>query len=335
MNSFFLFAGHSFALYFLKSLVLVFFFVSSSGMFANGFNSNTATSIAEYKQWFMGALLTPNAKTVPPEHPGLEVVLVASENYGYYDHDWRVKYTSTMWAIAPYFDFQASFNKIVGVELVGSIITNFKQGKSSTHLQDTIFRLGFQISDDKENSWIPDFRILVQEIFPTGKYQRLNPRKKGIDLTGEGSYQTGVHLVLQKLYNYNNKHPISLRFDVGYFIPAMVNIHGLNYYGGDSFTRGTVYPGNIFKGFLFGQIALTRRCAIALELNYQHGEPGKFSGKQNVKVNVSSFDQLCALPEIQFTLTEKIGLIFGGWMTLAGKNTTAFRGVLGAALFNF
>ncbi len=287
---------------------------------------NTTQTQVSYKQWFTGALLTPNAKTVPYGHPGLEFVLVGSENYGRFDSKWNLCHIPSMWGIAPYFDFQASFNKIIGFELIGSVITNFCQGASFTHLQDTIYRLGFQISNDKSNSWIPDFRILVQEIFPTGKYQKFSPSKKGTDSTGEGSFQTGVHLVVQKLFNQIGKHSFRLRADIGYSVPAPVRVRGINYYGGTSDTSGKVYPGKFFITYIFGEIALNRKCAIALELNYQHGMRGEFSGKDPSKINVASFDELCALPEFQYTLTKNMGLVFGGWFTLAGKNTTAFRG---------
>lgn len=289
----------------------------------------------EYKQWFTGALLTPNAKTVPPGHPALELVIIASENYGHYDSNWNLKNTQSIWGIAPFFDFQAGFNSVIGIELIGSFITNFSQGKSSTHLQDTMFRLGFQISNDKEDSWVPDFRILIQETFPTGKYRNLNPKKKGTDLTGEGSFQTGVNFVFQKLFNQKRKHPFRLRADLGYTVPSAVNVKGLNFYGGNSSTKGTIYPGRFFTGFLFGEFSLSRTCAVALELNYLHGEKGSFSGEKKGKINVSSFDELTALPEIQYTFTKNFGIVIGGWFSVAGKNVNAFRAIEGAALFLF
>lgn len=323
--------------YFSGALFVACFFGCNHDIFAEDLGSNAPNSISEleYKQWFTGPLLTPNAKTVPPGHPALELALITTENYGHYDSDWKLRHTPNMLSLAPYFDFQASFSKLVGIELIGSVITNLSQGVAFTHLQDTIFRLGFQISNDRADSWIPDFRILVQEIFPTGKYQKLSSRKHGTDSTGQGSFQTGIYVAFQKLFNHRGKHPFRMRADIGYFIPAAVSVKGLNCYGGTVHTNGKVYPGKYFTGFLFGELALTKRSAVALELNYQYGWHGKFSGRQSTKMNVASLDKFWALPEFQYTLTENVGLIFGGWFTLAGKNTTAFRGGFASALFLF
>lgn len=211
----------------------------------------------EYSQWFMGPIVTPNATTMSPGHPGLEVDLIVSKNYGFYDSNWQLNRTPSIWGVRPLFDFQVGFNNVVGMELIGSVVTNFSRGESYTYFEDTIFRCGFQISTDKKDSWIPDFRMLFQETFPTGNYQKLNSKKKRTDITGQGSFQSGIQMVFQKLFRAEKKHPFRLRGSAGYFIPAAVSVSGLNYYGGDSNTKGKVYPGQYFSGFLYGEYALS------------------------------------------------------------------------------
>ncbi len=184
----------------------------------------------EYEHWFTGPIFTPNPKELPPFHPGLEVVLISSCTYGIYDHKWKLQNIPKIWSIGPYIDFQYSFNEIIGIEYIGSMTSNFSHGATSTHLRDSIFRLGFQISRDRAHSWIPDFRILLQETFPTGKYQKLDPRKKGTDLTGDGSFETGAHFAFQKLFHTGGGHCLSIRGDIGYFFPSNVHVNGFNYY---------------------------------------------------------------------------------------------------------
>ncbi len=238
----------------------------------------------EYTQWFTGPIITPNPTTVPPGHPGLELVLIGSKNYGFYNSHGKLKRTPAIWGIHPLFDFQVGFNSILGAEFVGSMVINFSQGESSTHLTDSIFRLGFQVSTDIENSWIPDFRILLQETFPTGKYQKLNPRKKGTDSAGQGSFQTGVQFVFQKLFAAKKNHPFAFRGCIGYFVPSSVNVKGINFYGVETDTDGTIYPGKWFTGFFYGEYALSRRWAIACELNYEEGEKGRFTRRRGKEV---------------------------------------------------
>jgi len=297
--------------------------------------SNVKNENNEYKQWFTGPIITPTPTTLPPGHPGLELVLLASNNYGFYKSNRHLKKRPNIYGIRPLFDFQVGFNSILGAELIGSIITNFCDGKTATHLQDSIFRVGFQISNDHKGSWIPDFRILVQETLPTGKYQNLNVQKKGTDLTGQGSFQTGVQFVFQKLFAGDKKHPFRARGTVGYLVPSALHVRGLNFYGGDAKTRGTVYPGEYLVAFIFGEFALSRRWAIACEANYQQGRKGHYKKERGTTLKIPSFDQLSVLPEIQHTYNANFGVVIGSWLTISGKNSYAFQTVFGAALFLF
>lgn len=289
----------------------------------------------EYKQWFMGPIVTPNATTVLPGHPGVEFDIIASRTYGSYDGHWKINHTSTIWSVRPLLDFQLGFNDFIGIEFIGSAVTNFSQGKSSTNLEDTILRFGYQVSLDRDDSWIPDFRILFQENFPTGNYQNLNPRKNKTDLSGQGSYQSGIQLVLQKLFRSNQQHPFRLRGSVGYFVPSPVSVKGLNYYGGSSETLGRIYPGQYLSTFFFGEYALSRRWNLACELNYQQGKSGRYRRKKGENIMVPSSTQISILPEIQHTYSKNLGIIVGGWFTLTGKNSAAFSQAFGSVLILF
>lgn len=320
---------------FFRLFVLVCSLSLNPVVFAEYLGYNSPIVRAEYKQWFMGPILTPNATTMPPGHPGLELDLIISKNYGFYDSHGKVKHTPDIWGIRPLFDFQMGYNSILGAELIGSVVTNFSQGESFTYLTDSIFRLGFQISRDKEDSWVPDFRFLFQETFPTGKYQKLDSKKKGTDSTGQGSYQTGIQCVFQKAFLTKKTYSFRLRGSMGYFFPSAILVKGLNYYGGNSKTKGRVYLGKYFNGFLYAECALSRTWALACELNYQQGERGGFTRKSGIGIKIPSFNQLSILPEIQHTLTENFGIIIGGWFTVLGKNSPAFNKIFGSVLFLF
>jgi len=298
-------------------------------------SSSSATETADYPQWFVGSVFTPNATTLSPGHPALELVACAGATYARFNSHGHLQRTPRTIFIRPFFDFQAGINKIFGAELLGFMITNFRQGESTTHLQDTMFRFGIQLSNDEENSWIPDSRILFQEIFPTGKYQRLNPQKKGTDCSGQGSFQTGAHFLLQKLFFAHEEHPLQIKLSIGYFIPSSVQVRGLNYFGGSSKTRGTVHPGRYSTNYFFAQYAVSRKLALACEMNYQTGEKGRFSRKRGPKIEVLSFNQWSIIPEVQYTFSPHIGLVAGNWSTFAGKNSTVFTAFFTSILFCF
>lgn len=288
-----------------------------------------------YKQWFMGPVLTPSATTMSPNHPSIEPVFFVLNTYGTYDSNGKLQKKSPILSLIPYVDIQIGFNQIVGIEFFSSFTTNLSKEHSSTHFEDSTFRLGLQISNDQENSWIPDCRILFEEIFPTGNYNQLDPNKNGIDATGKGSFQTGVHLTCQKLFPLANNRSFLLQWSLGCFVPAPVRVRGANVYGGTPQTKGRVYPGNYLTTFLFIEYKLTRRSAFACECNYQLGERGRFSRKEGGNLDLPSFMQVTIVPEIQYTFRANMGIILAGWFTLAGKNRSAVRGSFLSFLYIF
>lgn len=289
----------------------------------------------EYEQWFTGPILTPTPITMPVGHPGLELAWLVGETYGFYNAHWNVNDTPSIWSTGPYIDFQVGFNEFLGAEYIGALLTNFSQGAHSTHLVDSIFRFGFQISTDQQGSWIPDFRILLQETVPSGKYQKLDPSKCGTDLTGQGSFQTGIYFAFQKLFHPVKDHDFRLRVALGYFVPAPVHVKGINYLGGTDETKGKVYPGQYFSGYFCGEYALSNKWAICIESNCQASGKGSFSKKRGPNIEVPSFSQISIAPELQRTFTPNLGILMGAWLTVGGKNSVAFRDYFISVLYSF
>ena len=328
---------------FLKLSRSVFFRVLFSayliGLSCNVLSSELIPSVSatqvQYKQWFTGPILTPTPITMPTGHPGLEVAWLVGETYGHYNSHWDVDNISSIWSTGPYVDFQIGFNEFLGAEYIGALLTNFNHGAHFTHLSDSIFRFGFQISTDQNDSWVPDFRILLQEIVPTGKYQKLNPRKNGTDSTGQGSFQTGIHFAFQKLFHPIKNHDFRLRWTLGYFIPAPVHANGFIYLGGSAETRGKIYPGQYFSGYLCGEYALFRQWAICIESNVQIGVKGRFFRKKGPIIEVPSFSQISIAPELQRTFTPNLGILMGAWLSAAGKNSAAFKDYFVSILYSF
>lgn len=309
------------------------FIVGYNPVFASSLDSKT--SATDYQQWFTGPILTPTPITMPVGHPGLETAWLVGETYGHYNSHWHVVHTPSIWCTGPYVDFQVGLNKFLGAEYIGALLTNFCRGTHYTHLIDSIFRVGFQISIDQKDKWVPDFRILLQETVPTGKYQKLNPNRHGTDLSGQGSFQTGIHFAFQKLFHPIKDHDLRLRWTFGYFVPASVKVTGLNYLGGSAETKGKVFPGQFFTGYICGEFALSRRWALCVESNYQFGAAGRFSRKRGPNIQVPSFSQISIAPELQHTFAANLGILAGAWVTLAGKNSAAFRDYFVSVLYSF
>ena len=288
--------------------------------------THSGHDLQTFKQWFTGPLFTPMAITPEKSHPGLEVTVGFKNRYGIYDSNWSIKNTPDLWSIFNYYDLQLGFSSVLGMEVIGSWTNNFRQGASSTHIQDTTVRLGFQVTKEVPGTWIPDFRIIIQEVFPSGKYRNLNPSKKGTDLTGIGSFQTGIYLAFQKLFNFQNGHKYQMRFSAGYFVPAPVHVKGFNAYGGGYRTDGTAYPGNYISVFCSGEYNLNKHWALSFDSNFQYNFKGRFSGKKEnlglgQKPDVISPEAVMftLAPELEYTFTKSTGMLLGAWFSVFGK----------------
>nr|NGX26738.1 hypothetical protein [Chlamydiota bacterium] len=222
-----------------------------------------------YEPWFTGPLLAPTAVNMEIGHPAIEPFLFVFNTYGKYDSSWKLKNETTIWAINPLVDFQFAVTKRTGVEVIASFVTNIKDGQSKTHFEDTILLLGYQVSDDKKDSWVPDFRFLFQTIFPSGNYHQLDPILEGIDATGQGAYFFGPNLSFQKLF-YLPENFFVLHWSFGYFYPTKTKIKNHNAYGGGFGTKGTIRPGQIFLAFLSGEYSFNQRWGFAFDLQFFH-----------------------------------------------------------------
>ncbi|WP_194846863.1 hypothetical protein [Candidatus Neptunochlamydia vexilliferae] len=282
------------------------------------------------------------AITPASSHPALEVTVGVKNQYGFYDSDWSIKNETDLWSIYNYLDLQLGFNSVLGMEFIGSWTNNFSGSASSTRIQDTTVRLGFQVLNEVPGTWVPDFRIILQEVFPTGQHQKLNPKKNETDLTGLGSFQTGLYLAFQKLFKLNEYHSFQMRFSAGYFVPAPVHVKSFNAYGGGFGTRGKIYPGNYISIYSSGEYNLNSRWAIAYDANFQYNFKGRFSGKpgrtttgEKASVEALEMVQFTLAPEIEHTFTENTGMLLGVWFSVFGKNAPAFASAFFAILHVF
>ena len=134
-----------------------------------------------FTPWLTGPLLAPTPFNALPDHPAIEPSITLFNFYGEYDSNWELKKKTDIWAINPIVDFQFGINDFLGIETIIGAITNFRGSRISTNFQDTIMYFGCQLLNDKKGTWIPDLRFIIQETYPTGNYQDLDPLNEEID----------------------------------------------------------------------------------------------------------------------------------------------------------
>lgn len=291
----------------------------------------SSAQLDSYKPWFTGPLLTPTPVNMVPGHPVIEPSFQVVSTYGKYNENKRLEGTTNMWTLKPLIDFQMGFTNRIGLEIVAAVTSSYKKGGSATRPIDTFLRFGYQVSNDQRGTWMPDFRIILQETLPTGSYQKLNPKKFGTDLTGMGSFQTGIYLVYQKLFHITNGHRLSIRSSLAYLYPAPVHVKGFNTYGGGHGARAKVYPGNLFQAYFSAEYSLSKYWAIINEWilfqnakNRFRGKPGFLPDGQPSKIFTGSSHQLSTALELEHTFSARFGMLLGTWFTVNGRNSLAF-----------
>ncbi len=275
--------------------------------------------IASASPWMTGPLLAPAGRTVPVGH-------VNFEPYGFYTlypHQFRnVEVTPVLTTgVTSFIDVQASL----------PLDISWDRGQRGSGIGDTNLGFGVQILRQKENSWLPDLRIVVQEVFPTGKYQDLNPTHLGTDQTGAGSYQTFVGFNFQRLSEFSNEHYLRTRFSFVAATENLVHVHGFNVYGGSATTNGIVRPDNSYSADLAFEYALTQNWVGVFEGLYVNSGSSRFTGNPGFTpggtvsgIGGGGSNQGSLAPAIEYNFSAQLGLIFGVWFSVTGPQAGQF-----------
>lgn len=286
-----------------------------------------------FNPWYAGPLLAPSAHILPPGMVNIQPYLFFTNNYAQYSESGRSH------GIPRLHQINAQFVALIGVlswmdiSVVGQGFRNTKKGHTSVNWGDTSLALNFGLLP--EGPYNPALLIGVQETFPTGPYQHLNPRKQGTNAIGEGSYQTKVSFNISKVIWWIATHPIATRLSLGYNIPAPVTVKSFNTFGGGRGTHGKVKPGNTFSGDLGLEYSFTQRWVLACDFVYTYSQKTKFSGHTKAPVGGPFNDQLSLAPALEYNPTPDLGFLAGVWFTVWGRNSFAFVSTVLTVTYTF
>jgi len=169
-------------------------------------------------------------------------------------------------------------------------------------------------------------------IAPARSPEQLDPTLGGVDAGGAGTYATTVGLNLQKLLLMPNRHLLKLRLNFAYQYSTKVDLHGISTYGGSPTTEGYVEPGSNYLLLLAGEYQLSRRWAVALDVQWSHngadrffGVPGRASDGSLASVGGATANTITLAPGVELNVTGELGIILGlVWTPLAQNALTAF-----------
>lgn len=277
------------------------------------------TNIAAASPWFTGPLLAPAGKTIPAGHFNFEP-------YGFFTV------------------YPGQFKNIEAVPIVTAGITDFldlqmgipidmswDRGQSAHGIGDYSVGFGVQVLKQKEHSWWPDLRVVVQEVFPTGKFDNLSPNKLGVDQTGLGAYQTFLAFNFQKLVEFSNQHYLRSRLSIVGATASKVTVNGVNVFGGNTMTHGSIKPGDSISVDLAFEYTLTQHWVPVFEAllvnskgsDFQ-GNPGFTPGGTIDSLGGGNSRQVSLAPAIEYNFNSNIGIIYGVWFSVTGPHAAQF-----------
>jgi hypothetical protein len=282
-----------------------------------------------YQPIFAGTLLAFIPNNVPPGQCLIEPYLFAGKVKGLYDSEWKNNHLFKYFESRLLLEVETGITPWLDINLILNENYSLSNGRKSFHYGDTQLALGFQILTNKPNSAVPDFRIILFENFPTGKYDHLDPRKNIADVTGSGSFETWIVAVIRKIIYFTPRQVVSLNLNLGYDIPSSVHVKGFNLYGGDAKTNGSVLPGNQFLGNIGLEYSLTENWILGLDVHYMHQNK---SHSNHRDIHLPSSEEFTLAPCIEYNPSLHFSLEGGAWFSIAGRNNLVFAsGILTAA----
>ena len=276
--------------------------------------------------WLTGPLLAPSGITIPPGHYNIEPYIYATAITAKYDRDWKEVKTETFWNNSFQPALQFGLTDWLDFEIFPTLFYNYtkKAGKWVAADMPMNFDIQLYTHGKRVIDWITSLKLVIKETVPIGKYRNLNPRKLATDVGGQGSWQSALGLVWGNCFYLGKDRFLTARVNLQYTLPAPVHVKNLNVYGGGPGTNGTVYPAQNFFFDIGTELTLTKNWAFAMDIVGSWYGKARFKGKTILPNKLPPATQFSLAPAIEYNWNGSLGIIFGPWFTVAGRNSVKF-----------
>jgi hypothetical protein len=272
--------------------------------------------------WWTGPMLAPSAATLPRGHLLIEPYL----------YDVNSAHSNGLGSLT-YINYGLADGVTVGlIPTAGFNVVNDGPSSSGVGLGDLTVQSEYRLTKFQEGHWIPGTSAVVQETFPTGKYDRLGDRPS--DGLGSGAYTTTLAIYSQTYFWLPNGRILRTRFDVSQAFSNDVDIRDVSVYGTSAGFRGHAKPGDSVLADSSWEYSLTRNWVLALDATYRHNWNTLVTGynaldatgatsASRIQLNSGSSEVLSFAPAIEYSWTSKLGVLLGTRVIPATHNTRA------------
>ena len=285
----------------------------------------------DFTPTFLGTLLEFDNVNENPRDISLFATLYAGGSYGIYDNKWGLTVANSYGLISPEIFGYIGITKHIQAEFFIPIQTLFFNHHCTTHLGDITAGLGFQFLWEQKNNATPNIRLDLNALFPTGKYDNLDPIFNVNDANGNGAYGGVITFVVDKIFYNIPCHPYNLGLNLSYTQYGKASVKGITAYGGSLTTKGTARPGSTILLNLATEYAFSKKYNFALDVTYAHTFSSKFHGITGKNPDgsigamfLASEDILSLTPALEFIVTPTLGFYLGASFSVIGRNTPSY-----------
>ena len=314
-----------------------------------------------YDPWFTGPLLAVSGNINAKGEISAQLYIYFIDTYGSYERDWsKNNYAVSRYTVISSPSLKIGLTPWMDASISTGVNISYSQGIESTQFRDSSLSFGIKLMEEEKDSLQPAVKLILKEIFPTGKYQYLDSSKSFLDATGSGSFQTVFGLNFSKIYCWFENHPIEFFVNVDYSFPYKVKINSRNIYTTfPPIGTGIVYLGNTLDFIFSFDYSITQRFALSMDFSYSYVSKTRFKGTRVIETSeliplapiqnpiipappslvVSQIDRREAIltlsPALEYNLNENFGFIVSFWTSITGKNVPAFYSASGAVGISF
>jgi hypothetical protein len=269
--------------------------------------------------WWTGPLLANSAATLPRGHFLVEPYIydvISSHTNGYGSRAY------VLYGLVN--KFTVGFIPIVGYNAVSGGLNSTGVG-----IGDFTPLAQYRLTQFHEGSWVPTTSVMVQQTFPTGKYDRLADRPS--NGFGAGAYTTALALNNQTYFWMPNGRILRMRLDISQAFSSKVNVEDVSVYGTETGFRGHANPGSAFVVDAAWEYSWTRKWVLALDVLYHQSGNTPVTGYNilisngqsppGIRLDSGSSAGFGFAPAFEYNWKPNLGVIIGTRVIAHGRNT--------------
>ncbi|SFS14634.1 Putative MetA-pathway of phenol degradation [Dyella sp. OK004] len=258
--------------------------------------------------WWTGPMMANNAATLPQGHYLIEPYL----------YDVRSSQGDSFGSLT-YMEYGVTDRLTVGaIPTFGYNRPNDGPVSSGVRVGDVSLLAQYGLTQFHEGSALPTIALMIQETFPTGRYDRLGQRLA--DGQGAGAYTTTLQINTQTYLWMPSGRILRMRFNVGRSFSRHVHVEDVSVYGTPDGFRGTASSGNAFFINAAWEYSLTQRWVLAFDLSYRRSDETRVRGyrtdavsgfQENIRSASHPSETFGFAPAIEYNWSSQLGVLIG------------------------